>query len=123
MKKKLIKIKRRKRFARILRIRKKIKGTKKRLRLCVFRSNKHIYAQIINDEIGQTLASASDFDLEEKIKNKKTKKELAYEVGKILARKAIEKGIKKVVFDRRGYKFHGRIKALADGAKEEGLEF
>lgn len=113
-------IKRLKRIARHKRIRKKIKGTKDRPRLCVFRSNNHIYAQIINDEIGQTLVSASDFDLKGK---NKTKKEKAYEVGKILAEKAKKVKITKIVFDRNGFKFHGRVRALAEGAREEGLKF
>lgn len=94
----------------------------KRLRLAVFRSHKYIYAQIIDDQSGRTLASASDQKLP-KAEAKKTKTEKAAMVGQILAQKAIKKKIKKVWFDRRKYKYHGRIKALADGARKEGLEF
>lgn len=103
-----------------LRIRKKIKGTKERPRLFVFKSLKHIYCQIINDEEGKTILSASDFEIKEKVKNKI---ELAKKVGELIARKAREKGIEKVVFDRGGYKYHGKVKALAEGAREGGLKF
>lgn len=108
-----------KRIKRHKRIRGKVFGTKKVPRLCVFRSNKHIYAQLIDDEKGQTLLSASDLEL--KIKSKKIEK--AKEVGKLIAKKAKEKNIQKVVFDRGGYKYHGRVKALAEGAREGGLRF
>lgn len=87
-------------------------------RLSVFRSNKFTYAQIIDDEKGQTLASASDLQAKEPGKLKRAK-----EVGEILAQKALKKGIKKVVFDRGSYKYHGRVQALAEGAREGGLEF
>lgn len=103
-----------------IRIRAKIKGTKDRPRLAVFRSQKHIYAQLIDDEEGRVLVSASDLNL--KLKDKK-KSDLAKEVGNSLAQKAIAKGIKKIVFDRRGYKYHGRIKSLAEASKEGGLNF
>lgn len=103
------------------RIRKKVFGTLERPRLCVFRSNKHIYCQIIDDERAHTLVSASDLELRLEKKLKKT--EIAKEVGKLIAKKALEKNIKKVVFDRAGYKFHGRVKALAEGAREAGLIF
>ena len=104
------------------RIRKKIFGTGERPRLSVFRSNKQIYAQIIDDNDGVTLASASS---REKgfADIKGAKSELAKEVGKNLAEKAKEKGITEVVFDRNGYLYHGRIKSLADGAREGGLKF
>jgi len=106
------------------RVRKKIFGTPERPRLCVFRSLKHIYAQIIDDTIGHTLVAASTLDpaLREKIKGK-TKTEQAREVGLLLAQKALAKGITKVAFDRGGYKYHGRVKALAEGARKGGLEF
>lgn len=119
--------KKEKREQRHKRVRAKIKGTSKIPRLCVFRSNKHIYAQLIDDEKGKTLVSASDLDIKTKIT--KTKKELtgkaavAYRVGQIIAQKALDKKIEKVVFDRGGYKYHGRIKALAEGAREGGLKF
>jgi large subunit ribosomal protein L18 len=109
-----------KRKIRHLRIRKKIKGTRNRPRLFVFKSLKHIYAQLIDDEKGQTILSASDFEIKEK---PKSKVELAREIGKLIAKKAKEKGIEKVVFDRGGYKYHGKVKALAEGAREGGLKF
>jgi large subunit ribosomal protein L18 len=102
----------------------KIFGTKEQPRLSVFRSNKHIYAQLIDDEKGETLVSASDLELKtEIIKGKLKRQEIAKKVGETLAQKAIKKKIKKVVFDRGSYKFHGRIKALVDGAREKGLQF
>ncbi len=106
------------------RVRKKVFGTPERPRLCVFRSLKHIYAQIIDDTIGHTLVAASTLDpaIREKIKGK-TKTEQAREVGLLLAQKALAKGITKVAFDRGGYKYHGRVKALAEGARKGGLEF
>lgn len=95
---------------------------KDRLRLAVFRSNKAIYAQIIDDEKRETLVAASDLGNLSNLGNL-TKTEKAREVGKILAKKALKKGIKKVKFDRRSYKYHGRVKALAEAAREGGLEF
>jgi large subunit ribosomal protein L18 len=106
------------------RVRIKISGTAERPRLCVFRSSKHIYAQIIDDVSSTTLVAASSLD--EALKGKleySGNKEAAKEVGKLIGSKAIEKGIKQVVFDRGGYLYHGRIKELADGAREAGLEF
>jgi len=91
----------------------------KRLRLAVFRSNKYIYAQIIDDEKGHTLVAASDLSNLSDL----SRLEKAREVGKILAKKALEKGIEYVWFDRRKYKYHGRVKALAKGAREGGLKF
>jgi len=94
----------------------------KRLRLAVFRSNKYIYAQIIDDEKGHTLVATSDLaDLSNL--SHLSNLEKAKEVGKILAKKALEKGIEYVYFDRRKYKYHGRVKALAEGAREGGLKF
>ena len=108
------------RLKRKVRIRKKISGDAQTPRLVVFRSNKHIYAQIINDELGETLAASSTLALPEaKGHNKQT----ASLIGKDIAAKAIEKNISSVVFDRNGYYYHGRIKALADGAREAGLKF
>jgi len=106
------------------RVRKKIFGTPERPRLNVFRSLKHIYAQIIDDTTGTTLVAAST--VERELKDKLTyggNKEAAREVGRLIARKAAEKGIKQVVFDRGGYLYHGRVKELAEGAREGGLEF
>lgn len=103
-----------------------IKGTTKRPRLSVFRSNKAIYAQIIDDEKGKTLVAASERDLNKKTKkpkNKKTKMEKAEMVGEVLAKKALKKKIKTIVFDRGKYPYHGRVKALAEGARKGGLKF
>jgi len=106
------------------RVRKKVTGTAERPRLNVFRSLNHIYAQIIDDTNGVTLVSASTLDEALKGKLKSTgNKEAAKEVGKLIAKKAIEKGIKSVVFDRGGYIYHGRVKELAEAARGEGLEF
>lgn len=106
-----------------IRIRKKVSGTAERPRLVVFRSNTHIYAQIINDEDGKTLISASTLALSKKEAGAHCNLVGAAEVGKEIARLAKEKNIGKVVFDRNGYIYHGRVKALADGAREGGLEF
>jgi len=112
------------RLKRHLRIRKKISGTAERPRLSVFRSSKHIYAQLIDDEKGITLAFASTLDkeLRGKITNGGSV-EAARQVGELIAKRAKEKGVAKVVFDRGGYLYHGRIQALADAAREGGLEF
>ena len=106
------------------RVRKKVSGTLERPRFCVYRSLSHTYVQIINDQNGTTLAAAStlDPDLKEKIADK-TKKEAAKIVGEAAAKKAIDKGIKQVVFDRGGYIYHGRVSEVAAGAREAGLEF
>lgn len=106
-----------------LRVRAKISGTKECPRLSVFRSSQHIYVQLIDDSKDHTLAAASDLVLDEKIKKQKNKSEIARLIGQDLAQKAIGLGIKKVVFDRGGYKYHGRVKALAEGAREVGLKF
>ncbi len=100
------------------RIRKKINGTASRPRLTVFRSNKGIYAQAVNDLEGKTIVSASSKGITEG-----TKSEVAAKVGEAVAKKCIEAGITEVVFDRNGYLFHGRVKALADGARNGGLKF
>jgi large subunit ribosomal protein L18 len=106
------------------RVRKQIGGTTERPRLCVFRSLNHIYAQIIDDSKGKTLAAASDLDVEVKGKIAEKKKvECAEIVGSLAAERALNKGIKKVVFDRGGFKYHGRIKTLAEAARKAGLEF
>jgi large subunit ribosomal protein L18 len=105
-----------------MRIRKRISGTDERPRLTVFRSNKQIYAQVIDDLKGHTLVAASSMDKE--ISEQKTAKtEIAKLVGSAVAQKAIAAGIVSVVFDRNGYLYHGRVKALADGAREAGLKF
>ena len=146
-------IKQQKRYRRHQRVRSKIKGVAKLPRLCVFRSSKHIYAQLIDDEKGKTLIAIGDFkskvsmradgspshigkSQKSKIQSKSQKLEKdektivrsgkiakAYEIGKALAEKAKEKKIEKVVFDRGGYKYHGRVRALAEGAREGGLKF
>lgn len=138
------KTKKEKFLRRKIRTRSKIFGTTDRPRLCVFRSAKHIYAQLIDDEKGKTLIYASDFEVDKNLKSKKISKTSekarqkevqskakilsgkvtkAFEVGKLIAEKALNKKIKKVVFDRGGYKYHGRIKSLAEGAREGGLLF
>ena|SRR3989344_1683118 len=104
-----------------LRVRKKVFGTAGRPRLSVFRSLNYTYAQLIDDTQGKTLVDISG-DVK-KLHEKGTKTEAAYEVGKLLAQKATEKKIKTAVFDRSGYRYHGRVKSLADGAREGGLEF
>jgi len=113
--------KQQKRYRRHRRVRAKIVGTKDCPRLSVFRSSQHIYAQLIDDDKRQILASVDDL----KLKKKKglTKTQLAKEVGRSIAKKALAQKIKKAVFDRGGYKYHGRVKAVAEGAREEGLKF
>ncbi len=107
------------RLTKKVRIRKKVNGTEERPRLCVFRSGKHMYAQIIDDVSGHTMETASSVSLE----TDKSGKDLAFLVGGEIAKKALSKNIKNVVFDRNGFIFHGRVKALADGAREAGLSF
>ena len=105
-----------------LRVRAKISGTAEKPRLSVFRSNKHVFAQLINDEAGLTTVSASDTELKvKKGKDSFVKIFQAQAVGKLLAEKAKAKGVAKAVFDRGGYRFTGRVKAVADGAREGGL--
>ena len=104
-----------------LRVRRKISGTPECPRLCVYRSNTNVYAQIIDDVAGNTLVSCSTLDKE--IKTKHANKEAAKEVGTLIAKKAAEKNIKEVVFDRGGYIYHGVVKELAEAAREAGLEF
>jgi len=106
------------------RIRKKISGSPERPRLAVFRSESHIYAQVIDDEIGKTLCAASTLDKELREKAKRgANVASAKAVGLLIAARAKEKGVEKVVFDRGGFQYHGRIKALADAAREGGLRF
>lgn len=141
----LQKVKQAKRESRHRKVRTKIFGTSKRPRLSVYRSLEHIYTQLINDEKGKTLISASDLELlrpdqkkskrtkslrrqraqgkKEEMEKRSAKIAVAYEVGKLIGEKALKLGIKKCVFDRGGYKYHGRIKAVADGAREGGLKF
>ena len=113
------KIKQQQRDRRKGRVRAKISGSKECPRLSVFRSNKGMYLQLINDGEGKTLASAHSRE----IKSKDEKISFSFELGKLIAEKAIKKKIKKVVFDRNGYKYHGNVKAVADGAREGGLTF
>jgi large subunit ribosomal protein L18 len=106
------------------RIRKKIFGISERPRLSVFRSSKHFYAQIIEDENGNTLVAASSLESTVKEQPKfDDKVAMAKYVGKLLGERAVEKGLKKVVFDRNGFLYHGRVKAFSDGAREAGLDF
>lgn len=112
------------RVRRHIRVRKKIRGTAQRPRLNVFRSEKNIYAQLINDDLGTTIVAASSLDKELKDKiSAGSNKEAAKVVGEFVAKKATDAGIKQVVFDRGGYIYHGRIKELADAARQAGLEF
>ncbi len=106
------------------RVRKKVSGTADRPRMNVFRSLQHIYAQVIDDEMGHTLVSASTVDetVQKRI-NGLDKTAQARVVGQVLAERALDKGVTKVVFDRGGYKYHGRVKALAEGSRQGGLEF
>jgi len=108
-----------KREIRARRVRSRVTGALERPRLAVFKANRHIYAQLIDDSAGKTLVEASSL----KVKSKGKKSEVAKEVGKMLAEKAIAKKIKAVKFDRGGFAYHGRVKALAEGAREGGLEF
>jgi large subunit ribosomal protein L18 len=113
------------RIKRKQRIRKKILGTSDRPRLSVFRSSRHIYAQLIDDSIGRTVLAAST--VEPSVRDKKggfkNKTEAATHIGKVVAERALQQGIEKVVFDRNGFLYHGRVKALSDGAREAGLKF
>lgn len=106
------------RYQRHVRVRKMVEGSAERPRLAVYRSLKHIYAQVIDDTTGRTLAAASDLALGDGKKGDR-----ANEVGKLVAQRAKEAGITRVVFDRAGFRYHGRVKAVADGAREGGLEF
>jgi large subunit ribosomal protein L18 len=117
-------LKKKARLKRKKRIRKHLVGTQQRPRLNVFRSSKHIYAQVIDDKDGHTLVAASS--LEKIVKEQpefKSKVAAADFVGKLIGERAIKKGLKKVVFDRGGFLFHGRVKAVSDGAREAGLDF
>ena len=107
-----------------VRVRAKVSGTATRPRLCVFRSLNHIYAQVVDDSSGHTLVSASSLDAEirDKITGKK-KTESAELVGSLVAQRILNKGIKQIAFDRGGYKYHGRVKALAEAARKAGLDF
>ena len=121
-----------KRYKRHCRIRTKVSGTADRPRLCVFRSSQHIYAQLINDQKGMTLVEASDSGLKKSFSQDKKSKQgavrtkrvgIAYQVGKLVAERALKNKIERVVFDKSGYKYHGQVKALAEGAREGGLKF
>ncbi|RJP60348.1 MAG: 50S ribosomal protein L18 [Deltaproteobacteria bacterium] len=120
----LRKLKELSRLRRKKRIKKKIRGTSEKPRLCVFRSAKHIYAQVIDDTTGKTLASASTLseEIRDGLKNSGNI-EAAKKVGELIAKNSLDRGIKKVVFDRNGYLYHGKVKALAVLAREKGLEF
>ena len=109
----------RKRWIRHRRVRKTVRGVADRPRLAVFRSSNHIYAQVIDDDRGHTLAAATSLD----VKSDDAKTTVAKTVGETVARLALAAGVTRVVFDRGGYKYHGRVKALADGARSEGLSF
>jgi large subunit ribosomal protein L18 len=104
-------------------LRKRIEGTAERPRLAIFRSSRHIYAQVINDLENKTLVGTSDLGMEGGKDDEGGKKTAAKKVGAAIAKKCLEKGIDKVVFDRAGFKYHGRVSALAEGAREAGLKF
>ncbi len=104
-----------------IRVRRKISGTAERPRLCIYRSNRNLFAQLIDDVAGTTIVSASTLDKE--VKTKLANKEAAKEVGTLIAKKATEKGVESVVFDRSGYQYHGVIKEFAEAAREAGLKF
>lgn len=113
------------RLRRKKRVRRKIRGSSERPRLCVFRSSRHIYAQLIDDQSGKTVAEVSSIskELAPKIVNRGGNKEAAGLVGRTIAGRALASGINKVTFDRNGFLYHGRVKALSEGAREGGLEF
>ncbi len=116
------------RLQRQRRVRAKLTGTSEKPRLSVFRSSNQIYAQLINDAEGKTIASARSYEVKDEKSDKdskelKAKTLLAYNTGKLLAKRAEEKGVKKVIFDRGSYLYHGRVKALAEGARKGGLNF
>ena len=112
------------RLKRHMRIRRRMNGSTDRPRLCIYRSNKHIYAQIVDDTQAHTLVAASSLDSELTDKLKKTwNKDSAEAVGELVAKRAIKKGIQSVIFDRGGYIYHGRVAAVAEAARKSGLEF
>ncbi len=112
------------RIRRHRRVRKKVRGTAARPRLCVFRSLSHIYAQVVDDDSGRTLAAASDLEAELRSDGKAgTKTAVAAKVGALVGRRSRETGVEQVIFDRGGYRYHGRVKALAEAAREAGLKF
>jgi len=113
------------RLRRKIRVRKKVRGTAERPRLSVFRTSKHIYAQVIDDAAAKTLVGSSSLnqDIRKKVQNQGGNKKGAAIVGEFIAKSAQEKGIKRVIFDRNGFLYHGRLKVLADAAREHGLEF
>ena len=111
------------RLRRHRRIRKKIAGSTERPRLAVFRSNRHLYVQLIDDLEGRTIVSASTLETELRGQSEGNGTAVAERVGKLVAQRAIEKGVKSVVFDHEGFRFHGKVKALADAARQQGLEF
>ncbi len=111
------------RAKRVSRIRKKITGTSERPRLCVFKSNKHIYAQVVDDSLGKTIASMSTLDKDFEAGDDKDKSGAAKKVGTAIAERALAAGVEMVVFDRGGYIYHGRVKSLSEAAREGGLKF
>ncbi len=113
------------RLRRKRRVRKRVRGTPQRPRLCVFRSARHIYAQVIDDVTGRTLAAASSVskELAETLGGRGGNRQAAVKVGQTVGERALALGVKKIVFDRNGFLYHGRVKALAEGARQVGLEF
>ncbi len=117
-----LKIKKKRLMRRRLRVKGKLKSNINKLRMCISKSHKYIYVQIIDDSKGHTVASASTLEKDFPGKNR-SNLEAAKKLGKIMAERAVQKGIKSIVFDRNGYLYHGKVKALADAARENGLEF
>ncbi len=115
----------RSRLLRRKRMRRKVRGTDIRPRLCIYRSNKHLYAQVISDESGRSLASVSTLsaDLKERVQQKTATVSAAKEVGQLIAKKCQKQGIQTVIFDRNGFLFHGQVRAVAEAAREAGLQF
>ncbi len=115
----------RSRLLRQKRMRRKVRGTDIRPRLCIYRSNKHLYAQVISDESGRSLASVSTLsaDLKERVQQKTATVSAAKEVGQLIAKKCQKQGIQTVIFDRNGFLFHGQVRAVAEAAREAGLQF
>jgi large subunit ribosomal protein L18 len=115
----------RSRLLRQRRMRRKVRGTDIRPRLCIYRSNKHLYAQVISDESGRSLASVSTLsaDLKERVQQKTATVSAAKEVGQLIAKKCQKQGIQTVIFDRNGFLFHGQVRAVAEAAREAGLQF
>jgi len=118
----ILKERNKRRLARILRVREKVSGTPERPRLALFRSNRYLYAQVIDDTVGKTLVSASSREPAFLVKSSKKNVEVARDLGRVIGERAKARGILKMVFDRRWYRYHGRVKAFVEGVREAGIE-